>query len=100
MKRTSGLLICMAVCLWAWPGAAQTQKPPGTQPARQPAQKPQKKAAMQTFLGVISDGQCGASHTAVMKKASVNSVANCVKGCAHRHGFVLYDPAAKKIYKL
>jgi hypothetical protein len=59
-----------------------------------------KVAAMQSFTGVISDGQCGGSHQEVMKRASVNSPANCVKGCARRHGFVLYDPATKKVYKL
>ncbi|HZD95933.1 MAG TPA: hypothetical protein VE133_16855, partial [Candidatus Sulfotelmatobacter sp.] len=66
--------------------------------------QPTKKtvARLQTFTGEISDGQCAekGSHQDVMKKASVNSVANCVKGCARRHGFVLYDPATKKVYKL
>jgi len=57
---------------------------------------------MQTFTGVISDGQCAVkgSHAEIMKKASVNSEANCVKGCARRHGYVLYVPSTKKIYKL
>ncbi len=73
----------------------------------QPQMKTQMLAAktavaQQTFTGVISDGQCAAkgSHNEVMKKASVNSPANCVKGCARKHGFVLYDAATKKIYKL
>jgi hypothetical protein len=66
---------------------------------------PAKKASgqpLQTFTGVISDGQCAAKggHAEIMKKASVNSPANCTKGCARRHGYVLYDPASKKIYKL
>jgi hypothetical protein len=53
-------------------------------------------------VGVISDGQCAAkgSHKEVMKKASVNSAANCAKGCARRYGYVLYVPSTKKIYKL
>jgi hypothetical protein len=57
---------------------------------------------LQTFTGVISDGQCAAKggHAEIMKKASVNTPANCVKGCARRHGYVLYDPATKKVYKL
>jgi hypothetical protein len=59
-------------------------------------------APIQTFVGVISDGQCAVkgSHKEVMQKARVNTAANCVKGCARRHGYVLYDPATKKIYKL
>ena len=73
-----------------------------------PAQpKPQKAAAkatapIQTFVGVITDGQCAtkASHKEIMKKAKVNTQANCVKGCARRYGYVLYVPATKKIYKL
>ena len=75
--------------------------------AGQSAPKPQKSLAkaaapIQTFVGVISDGQCAVegSHTEVMKKASVNTQANCVKGCARKYGYVLYVPATKKIYKL
>ena len=51
---------------------------------------------------MITDGQCAVkgSHKEVMAKAKVNTQANCVKGCARRYGFVLYDPATKKIYKL
>jgi hypothetical protein len=58
--------------------------------------------ALQTFTGVISDGQCAAkgSHDEIMKKASVNTAANCTRGCARRHGYVLYNAASKKIYKL
>ena len=57
---------------------------------------------MQTFVGVISDGQCAAkgSHKEIMAKAKVNSAANCVKGCARRYWYVLYVPSSKKIYKL
>jgi hypothetical protein len=107
MKKISGLFTAaaaMLICALAGQGAAQTQQtqeqqsqPKKTQ-AAQPAQK--KSAPLQTFTGVISDGQCGGSHAEVMKKASVNSKANCAKGCARRHGYVLYDPATKKVYKL
>jgi hypothetical protein len=65
--------------------------------------KPQKASApVQTFVGVISDGQCAVkgSHKEVMAKAKVNTAANCVKGCARRYGYVLYVPSSKKIYKL
>jgi hypothetical protein len=58
--------------------------------------------ASQTFTGEISDGQCAAngSHDTVMKKASVNSPVNCVRGCARKHGFVLIEVSSKKVYKL
>ncbi|HEY1938279.1 MAG TPA: hypothetical protein VGJ33_10125 [Candidatus Angelobacter sp.] len=75
--------------------------------AGQSTPKPEKSSAkgaapIQTFVGVISDGQCAVtgSHTEVMKKASVNTRANCVKGCARKYGFVLYVPATRKVYKL
>ena len=71
--------------------------------ATQPAQtQAQKKAPIQTFVGIISDGQCAVkgSHKEVMAKAKVNTAANCVKGCARRYGYVLYVPSTKKIYKL
>ncbi len=72
------------------------------------AQPKQQKAAaksgapIQTFIGVISDGQCAVkgSHKEVMAKASVNTAANCVKGCARKYGYVLYVPSTRKIYKL
>jgi hypothetical protein len=35
-----------------------------------------------------------------MKKASVNSPVNCVRGCAKKHGLVLVDSATKGVYKL
>ena len=59
-------------------------------------------APMQTFIGMITDGQCAVkgSHKEVMAKAKVNTAANCVKGCARRYGYVLYVPSTKKIYKL
>ena len=95
MKRISALLICMAfsVCCFAF------QSTPSAQP------KPQKataKAPIQTFVGIITDGQCAAkgSHKEVMAKAKVNTSANCVKGCARRYGYVLYVPSTRKIYKL
>jgi hypothetical protein len=72
--------------------------------AQPQAQKAPAKAAapLQTFVGVITDGQCAVkgSHKEVMAKAKVNTQANCVKGCARRYGYVLYVPSTKKIYKL
>ncbi|HLW52929.1 MAG TPA: hypothetical protein VKW06_08795 [Candidatus Angelobacter sp.] len=60
------------------------------------------EAASPVFTGEISDGQCAApgSHDAVMKKFSVNSPANCVRGCAKKYGLVLVDASSKTIYKL
>ena len=55
--------------------------------ASQPQKAPAKSAApIQTFVGVISDGQCAVkgSHKEVMAKAKVNTAANCVKGCAQK----------------
>ena len=118
MKRTLGILAVIALSLsstWAW--QAETQKPPVPNPQQKPAQKPQgtdqpqhptqkppakKEAAIQAFIGIISDGQCAAkgSHQEVMQKSRVNTAANCVKGCSRRHGYVLYVPSTKKIYKL
>jgi hypothetical protein len=97
MKQISTLFVCMAVsvCCCAF------QSAPSAQPNAQKA--PAKAAApIQTFIGVISDGQCAVkgSHKEVMAKASVNTAANCVKGCARRYGYVLYVPSTKKIYKL
>src|SRR5437868_14659649 len=95
MKRISVLFVCMAlsVCCCAFQGTPPVQ----TQP-----QKPIAKAPIQTFVGIISDGQCAVkgSHKEVMAKAKVNTAANCVKGCARRYGYVLYIPSTKKIYKL
>jgi hypothetical protein len=73
-----------------------------TPPAQSQPQKAQAKAPIQTFVGVITDGQCAVkgSHKEVMAKAKVNTSANCVKGCARRYGYVLYVPSTKKIYKL
>jgi hypothetical protein len=85
--------ITLSVCAFAFQG---------TPPAQAQPQKAQAKAPIQTFVGVISDGQCAVkgSHKEVMAKAKVNTAANCVKGCARRYGYVLYVPSTKKIYKL
>jgi len=86
----AALLVCTFASL---PTSAQSQ----------PLKAPAKAAApVQTFVGVISDGQCAVkgSHKEVMAKAKVNTAANCVKGCARRYGYVLYVPSTKKIYKL
>lgn len=74
----------------------------GAQPAQAQPKKAQAKAPIQTFVGVISDGQCAVkgSHKEVMAKAKVNTAANCVKGCARRYGYVLYVPSTRTIYKL
>lgn len=86
--------VLLSVCAFALQGTPTQPKP----------QKATTKAAapMQTFVGVISDGQCAVkgSHKEIMAKAKVNTAANCVKGCARRYGYVLYVPSAKKIYKL
>jgi hypothetical protein len=99
MKRYPALLtaiasVVLSVCALAFQsGSAQPR-----------AQKTPAKgtAPIQTFVGVITDGQCATngSHKEVMKKAKVNTQANCVKGCARRYGYVLYVPATKKVYKL
>src|SRR6476661_10748134 len=97
MKRISALFICMALSVYccAFQGTSSAQGQP---------QKATAKAAapIQTFVGVITDGQCAVkgSHKEVMAKAKVNTQANCVKGCARRYGYVLYVPSTKKIYKL
>ncbi|MGC2696588.1 MAG: hypothetical protein WA738_12445 [Candidatus Angelobacter sp.] len=75
----------------------------GLQGAQSQSQKSSAKAApLRSFTGVITDGQCAGkgSHKEVMKRASVNTEANCVRGCARRYGYVLYGPASKKVYKL
>lgn len=85
-------------------GVAQPEKPPVKPPS--PAQKagsqPLKAGQLHSYYGIISDGQCAAkgSHAEVMKKASVNSAANCVKGCARRFGYVLYNPSSRTVHKL
>jgi hypothetical protein len=97
MKRISALFTCMALsaCCCAFQGTSSAQAQPKKAPAK-------AAAPVQTFVGVISDGQCAVkgSHKEVMAKAKVNTAANCVKGCARRYGYVLYIPSTKKIYKL
>jgi len=96
-QRLSALIgfATLSVCAFAFQSAS---------PAQPTTQKPATKSAapIQTFGGVISDGQCAVkgSHKEVMAKASVNTAANCVKGCARRYGYVLYVPSSKKVYKL
>jgi hypothetical protein len=95
LHAISGLLAIAALSICSF--ALQTA------PAAKPQPAPSKTAGpMQTFTGVISDGQCATkgSHTEIMKRASVNTSANCVKGCARRYWYVLYNPATKKIYRL
>jgi hypothetical protein len=98
------LSVALSAAVFAVAGLAQTAKPPVKQPspAEKPGSQPLKAGDVRTYLGIISDGQCAAkgSHAEVMKKASVNSAANCVKGCARRYGYVLYNPASRKVYKL
>jgi hypothetical protein len=103
MKKHSAIsgvvaVAVLSVCSFAFQGTAaqpNAQKAPQKAPAK-------ATAPLQTFVGVISDGQCAVkgSHKEIMKKAKVNTAANCVKGCARRYGYVLYDPATKKVYKL
>jgi hypothetical protein len=96
-QRVSALIgfAALSVCAFAFQSASSAQPK---------AQKAEAKSAapIQTFVGVISDGQCAekGSHKEVMAKAKVNTQANCVKGCARRYGYVLYVPSSKKIYKL
>ena len=98
------LSVALSVAIFAVAGLAQTAKPPvkPPSPAQRPGSQPLKAADVRTYLGIISDGQCATkgSHAAVMKRASVNSAANCVKGCARRYGYVLYNPSSRKVYKL
>lgn len=94
-RAAAALFACasLSVCAFAFQG---------TPPAPAQPKKATAKAPIQTFVGVISDGQCAVkgSHKEVMAKAKVNTAANCVKGCARRYGYVLYVPSTKKIYKL
>jgi hypothetical protein len=96
---------CLVVALSpVWAFAYQSMPSQPLQKNRATKEKAPAKAAapIQTFVGVISDGQCAVkgSHKEVMAKASVNTAANCVKGCARKYGYVLYVPSTKKIYKL
>jgi len=90
----------LSVCSLAQHGTAPPVKPPS--PAEKPGAQPLNAGQIHTYYGVISDGQCAAtgSHAEVMKKASVNSATNCVKGCARRYGYVLYNPSSRAVHKL
>jgi hypothetical protein len=94
-QRVSALIgvAALSACAFAFQGTPSAH----AQPQKAPA-----KAPIQTFVGIISDGQCAVkgSHKEVMAKAKVNTRANCVKGCARRYGYVLYVPSTKTIYKL
>jgi hypothetical protein len=101
MKRSAATAITTMIACAVLSGFALTfQSAPAPSQSAKPA--PPSAARLQTFVGVITDGQCAVkgSHQEIMKKAQVNTKANCVKGCARRYGYVLYDPATKKIYKL
>jgi hypothetical protein len=95
-ERISALIGFAALSACAFASQATSAQPK--------AQKVPAKAAaaIQTFVGVITDGQCAAkvSHKEVMAKAKVNTAANCVRGCARRYWYVLYVPSSKRIYKL
>ena len=99
--RASALMGVAALLVCAFASQASALQATSAQP--QPQKASAKTAApIQTFVGVISDGQCAVkgSHKEVMAKAKVNTQANCVKGCARRYWYVLYVPSTKKIYKL
>jgi hypothetical protein len=99
MKKSRAVFfVAVSVALW---GVA-IQSPVVQSISFVPLANAQVNAGTRAFLGEISDGQCAAngSHDAVMKKASVNSPANCVRGCAKKHGLVLVDAATKTVYKL
>jgi hypothetical protein len=101
MKRSGATAItAMIACVVLSGSALAFQATPAPSNPQKASAKP--AARLQTFVGVITDGQCAVkgSHKEIMKKAQVNTKANCVKGCARRYGYVLYDPASKKIYKL
>lgn len=103
MKRGMLKAVLVAVAFSAC-SLAQSAHPPikPPSPAEKPGAQPLKAGQLSTFTGIISDGQCAAkgSHKEIMQKASVNTAANCTKGCARRHGYVLYNPNSKTIYKL
>jgi hypothetical protein len=98
--KTVRAMTFVAMCLTLW-GVA-IQNPEVQSISFVPLANAKVNADTRTFLGEISDGQCAAngSHEAVMKKASVNSAANCVRGCAKKHGLVLVNAASKTVYKL
>jgi hypothetical protein len=60
-------------------------------------------AADKTFTGEIMDSQCAdmASHDNMMKGEGATNAKECTLSCVKKGGtFALYDPAAKKAYKL
>lgn len=91
------LLLAAALCGLSLSGLA-------VQHDQAPAPAPRARAVgpVKTFTGEISDGQCARNggHAQVMKRASINTAANCTKGCARRHGYVLYNAASQKTYRL
>lgn len=101
MKRSAvkAIVAMIACAVFSTSCYALQAAPPQPKPQKAPAKA---AAPMQTFVGVITDGQCAVkgSHKDVMAKAKVNTQANCVKGCARRYGYVLYVPSTRKIYKL
>src|SRR5438874_2688411 len=109
MKKRSAICAVVAVavlsaCSFALQaGSAQSQQNKTATQEKAPAKASAKATApIQTFVGVISDGQCAVkgSHKEIMQKARMNTTANCVKGCARRYGYVLYVPATKMGCKL
>ena len=99
MKRLQSASAVVAIAMFSLSGFAFQGTPAQPKPQAAPGKA---TAPPQSFTGVISDGQCAGkgSHKEIMKKAKVNTAANCVKGCARRYGYVLVDAAAKKVYKL
>lgn len=99
MKRVRTVSAMIAGALLSVCAFALQATPPQPKAQKAPAKA---VAPIQTFVGVITDGQCAmkGSHKEVMAKAKVNTQANCVKGCARRYGYVLYVPSTRKIYKL
>ncbi len=102
MKKHSAVSAAVAIAVLSVSGFAFQGTAAQSNVQKAPQKAPAKATApIQTFVGVISDGQCALKgHKEIMKKARVNTAANCVKGCARRYGYVLYDPATKKVYKL
>ena len=95
MKKHLAILLLAAITALSLSCFAQQAPASKTTPAK-------TTGPVQIFTGFVSDGQCAAkgSHEEIKKKASVNTDANCVKGCARRYWYVLYIPATKKVYKL
>ena len=61
------------------------------------------RGADQTFTGEIMDSQCAdmGSHDNMMKGEHASNAKECAIACVKKGGtFALYDPAAKKAYRL